>query len=108
MTLAVVVAAAAVLTGCSPAPSHDDVAERFVIELVGVAGGIEDDWTGLADDLATDALSGRCGSDAYRVGLEHDNLVYAWDVVCSMYFKGDMSDAQIDRAKLNMMQHMTE
>lgn len=85
-----------ILVGCTPTPNRAQVVERFEIEL---AAAIPVELGTLAEDLADDAFSGRCGSDAYRTALDDSGLIHVWDATCSMYFEHDMTEAQHDRAR---------
>lgn len=101
-TSTIVALLALTLAGCSTAPDRADVAERFAIELAASGAGDVQDWMELADGLAGDALDGRCESEAYRTGLADDSLVRAWDIGCLMYFEAEMSESQVERAKLHL------
>lgn len=93
--------AAMLLAGCSPQPSRDDVAERFLIELSD-SETIRAGMTDLADGIAGDALDGRCGDTEYEAGLQSNgdaDLFYAWRSTCLMYFEGDLTAAQVDETK---------
>lgn len=98
-----------VTTACAPNdPPRAEVSERFAIEL---ASGIGEpaDWTALADQLADDALDGRCGEDAYLVGLgDEPYLVRAWATTCLMYFEHDMSDEQREAARATVAAGLLE
>lgn len=88
------------LTGCSSTPTAAEVAERFAIELAAAIGGEPDEWADVADDLADDALNGNCGKDVFWTGLgEEEYLLRSWAATCLLYFEGDMSDGQVERAK---------
>src|SRR5687768_4224469 len=89
-------ASVVLLTGCDSHPSHDEVAERFNIELDAETGCKTP--AALANGMAEDALGGECSSEAYRSQLQPE-LAYAWDVGCLMYFENQMTQDQIDRAK---------
>nr|WP_278101887.1 hypothetical protein [Microbacterium proteolyticum] len=97
----------ALLAGCSAAPSHEEVTERFSIELA-AGPGEPSDWAELAAGLAEDAFAGRCGTETYRSQLKEPSLTYAWDATCSMYFEGDMSSEQLSRARENVARTASE
>lgn len=98
------IACAALLAGCSAGPDREAVVERFAIELAAGAGEATD-WQDMAAGLADDAFAGNCGSDAYRAGLGEDPLLlYAWAATCLMYFEADMTDAQAERARLDVVE----
>ncbi|KTR77425.1 hypothetical protein NS234_07410 [Microbacterium oxydans] len=88
------------LIGCSAPPTREDVAERFLIELTDsedLRAGLQELSLGIADDM----LAGNCGEVAYETGLGEDaDLVYAWKVTCLMMFEGDLTEAQINEAKM--------
>lgn len=101
--VSLLLAGAALASGCAASPNRDTVAERFAIELAAGMGEPED-WQDLALILTDDALSGRCGDDQYRAGLGDDpGLIYAWSATCLMYFEADLTDAQLDRAKQDLV-----
>lgn len=102
------------LTGCSSGPSADEFADRFTIEYESASGldlSSTDSGEKLALEAAESAIDGMCGELAYRYALEDsgigDDYLYAWDVSCLMYFEGDMSQAQIDRAKAALVERAT-
>lgn len=89
------------LSGCAAAaPSREEVAGRFLIEYTDsetVRAGLND----VALDIADDMIDGNCGEVAYETGLGSDtDLVYAWKVTCLMMFEGDLTEAQINDAKM--------
>jgi hypothetical protein len=96
---------AVVLAGCGSQPAHDEVAERFRIELKTEIG------TGtpeaLANRMAADALSGECSSEAYRRQLQPE-LAHAWDIGCLSYFEDQMTQQQIDRAKAESLNDIAQ
>lgn len=87
-----------ILVGCTPTPNRAQVVESFEIELI-AAMPVGIDLGTLPEDMADDAFSGLCGSDAYRTALDDPGLIQARDATCLMYFELDMTDAQQDRAR---------
>lgn len=90
-----------VLTGCSSAPSEDEVAERFLIEYTD-SDDMAEAMQELANQVAADALNGQCGQPAYEAGLQSggdDDLFYAWRVTCQMYFESDLTAEQLEETK---------
>ena len=99
-----------VLAGCAPAPSHDEVADRFLIEYTD-NDTMRDAMAELADTIADDALAGNCGQDAYEAGLMSggdENLFYAWRVTCQMYFEDDLTEAQIEQTKQMVIDRVSD
>lgn len=89
------------LTGCSATPTHEAVADRFLIEYTD-DDAMRDAMQELADTIADDALSDHCGDEAYETGLQSgadENLFYAWRVTCQMYFEDDLTAAQLEETK---------
>lgn len=85
------------LAGCAAGPSRDEVSERFLIEYTDSAE-LHDAMQDVADDIAQDAIDGRCGDDGYEAGLQtavDENLFYAWRSTCLMYFEDDLTAGQI-------------
>lgn len=85
------------LAGCSAGPSRDEVSERFLIEYTD-SDELRQAMQEVADEIAQDAIDGRCGDGPYEAGLQtaaDDNLFYAWRSTCLMYFEDDLSAAQI-------------
>lgn len=90
-----------VLAGCSAAPSRDEVSERFLIEYTD-SELLRDGMREVGDQVAGDALEGRCGDEAYESGLKSggdDSLFYAWRSTCLMYFESDLTARQIAETK---------
>jgi hypothetical protein len=82
-------------------PSREEVAERFLIELTD-SDEMAEAMQELADQIAGDALAGRCGETGYETGLQStgdETLFYAWRSTCLMYFEGDLSSAQVAETK---------
>ena len=71
----------------------------------------DSDFQGLqemSETLADDALAGRCGEDTYWVAMmDFPDLRYAWASTCLMYFDHQMSEAQQDRAKQELIDSVT-
>lgn len=88
------------LAGCSPTPSQDAVADRFLTELTD-SPSVREAMQELADDIALDAANGECGNEAYEAGLTGgpDELFYAWRVTCHMYYEDDLTPEQIEETK---------
>lgn len=108
-SVAVVLGTALLLAGCSSAPSRDDVAERYAIEMSGSIGGEVSDWIDVGDSMADSALKGMCGNDAFRstAFVGQPSALYAWDATCLMYFERDMTASQVDRAKASVVDHVS-
>ncbi|MFD8769564.1 hypothetical protein [Microbacterium oxydans] len=108
MTGALLIGTALGLAGCSAPPAREDVAERFLIELTDsehLRAGLRELSLGIADDM----LEGNCGEVAYETGLGPDaDLVYAWKVTCLSMFEDDLTEAQIDEAKLLVAERASE
>lgn len=101
------IAALLLLSGCSAAPTRDDIADRFLTELTD-SQSIRDGMHDVGLSMADDALDGSCGSEAYEDGLEQNgdaSLVYAWRVTCLMYFEGDLTAQQIATTKSMIVEH---
>lgn len=99
-----------VLTGCSSAPSQDEVAERFLIEYTD-SDAMAEVMQDLANQVADDALDGRCGQPAYESGLQSavdDNLFYAWRVTCQMYFESDLTAEQLEETKQMVLERAAD
>ena len=91
------------LSGCAAGPNRDEVAERFAIEMA-AGPGEQEDWAEFAEGLADDALAGNCAKDGYRAGLGDDpTLIYAWSAGCLMYFEDQMTNAQQERARQDVI-----
>lgn len=89
------------LAGCSAAPTRDEVSERFLIEYTD-SDELHDAMQDVADDIAQDAIDGRCGDDGYEAGLQtavDENLFYAWRSTCLMYFEDDLTAGQVAETK---------
>lgn len=109
-SIVVAIVAVLTLTGCAPTVSKDEFAKRFLLEYRGQFGL---NSTGplsipaeekLAAGMAADAVDKHlCGDEAYRTGLSLDELQVPWDISCSMYFEDEMSQAQLDRVKQEML-----
>ena len=102
----------ALLSGCSSTPDRAEVAERYAIEMAGAFGGgsTKDDWIELGEGIADSALKGMCGEDTFRSTAFEGNpsALAAWDNTCLMYFEGDMSSAQIERAKQSLIGQLAD
>ncbi|MFJ4999907.1 hypothetical protein ACIP5T_17275 [Microbacterium sp. NPDC088619] len=99
-----------VLTGCSAAPSREEVAERYLLEYTD-SEAIQDAMRESALSIADDALAGYCGDDDYEAGLlsgGDQSLFYAWRVTCSMYFEDDLSPQQVEETKQLVLDRGTE
>lgn len=98
-----------VLSGCSSAPSHDDLMKQFKIEL---SDGSADSssWDELSSLLADHALEGECTNDLYHEQLRDISLetLYAWDTVCLLNFESSMSESQVNRAKDSILEETTK
>lgn len=89
------------LAGCSAGPSRDEVSERFLIEYTDLED-FREAMSEVADQLAGDALAGRCGDEAFEAGLTSngdDDLFYAWRSTCLMYFEDDLTAGQVAETK---------
>ncbi|MGR2751502.1 hypothetical protein [Agromyces arachidis] len=112
--LAMAAAVTFTLAACTPAPSGEDVAERFRIEIEAATDGLlaqdNPEVVGLSEDVADDLLDGGCTIDP-GLGLDEDEneaYIYAVSATCLMYFEHEMSEAQIDRAKVRLLEQATE
>lgn len=86
------------------------MSERFLIEYTD-SDEMADAMQELADQVAGDALEGRCGQTAYETGLQSagdENLFYAWRVTCQMYFEDDLTEAQIEETKQMVLERALE
>lgn len=93
--------AAVSLVGCSPSPTREEAQERFAIEIAARFDQDKSDPAirGAAQDLADDAVNGRCtDADYWRLAtspLNEDawdaDLQYVWAAGCSVLFQGSLS-----------------
>lgn len=98
------------LTGCSAPASHDEVAERFLIEYTD-DDAMREAMNELADKIADDALAGQCGDGAYEAGLQSggdEDLFYAWRMTCQMYFESDLTAEQVEETKQMLLDRAAE
>lgn len=113
--LAMVAAVALTLTGCvTPAPSAGTVAERFRIEIEAATDGLmaqdNPEVVGLSESVAENLLDGGCTIDP-GLGLNEDEnqpYIYAVSATCLMYFEHEMSEAQIEKAKVRLLEQVTQ
>lgn len=101
--LTLVILAAFGLTGCAPAPSQDEIEERFAIEIAGTYGGDKDDPAvrEFAKQLGSNAAEDCKSEDLWRMATSEvsdvkwdDDLQYIHAASCSVLY-GDSVGAEL-------------